>query len=94
MRSWTRSPGYHEIPLPDTSLRQSLEIDIEVAKAQSNENPVFYVQYAHARINSIFEKAKEAGVLAGEAPAVPDSIDASLYNDDEYRLIRKLCSIL
>lgn len=35
-----------------------LEIDIDVAKAQSPENPVFYVQYAHARINSIFEKAR------------------------------------
>lgn len=67
-----------------------LEIDIEVAKAQSNENPVFYVQYAHARINSIFEKAREAGVLSGEVPAIPESIEASLYNDDEYRLIKKL----
>lgn len=67
-----------------------LEIDIEVAKAQSSENPVFYVQYAHARINSIFEKAREAGAPAGEAPSIPDGIDASLYNDDEYRLIRKL----
>ncbi len=36
-----------------------LEVDIEVAKAQSSENPVYYVQYAHARINSIFEKSKQ-----------------------------------
>ncbi len=36
-----------------------LEIDIQVAKAQTAENPVYYVQYAHARINSIFEKAKQ-----------------------------------
>jgi len=34
-----------------------LEFDIEIAKRQSQENPVYYVQYAHARINSIFEKA-------------------------------------
>ncbi|HSW62862.1 MAG TPA: arginine--tRNA ligase [Dissulfurispiraceae bacterium] len=67
-----------------------LEIDIEIAKAQSNENPVFYVQYAHARINSIFEKAREAGAFTGEAPAIRDSIDFSLYNEDEYQLIKKL----
>ncbi|NTU43393.1 MAG: arginine--tRNA ligase, partial [Nitrospirales bacterium] len=42
-----------------------LEVDIEVAKAQSNENPVFYVQYAHARIKSIFEKAKSEGQGSG-----------------------------
>lgn len=36
-----------------------LEVDIEIAKAQSSENPVYYVQYAHARINSIFAKAAE-----------------------------------
>ena len=35
-----------------------LEVDIGVAKAQSSENPVYYVQYAHARINSILEKAR------------------------------------
>ncbi len=33
-----------------------LEVDIEVAKAQSSENPVYYVQYAHARICSIFNQ--------------------------------------
>lgn len=38
-----------------------LEFDLEVAKAQSSENPVFYVQYAHARINSIFINAGERG---------------------------------
>ncbi len=67
-----------------------LEIDIEVAKAQSNENPVFYVQYAHARINSIFEKAEESGVLPGDASFVPETLDPALYNEDEYRLLKKL----
>lgn len=67
-----------------------LEIDIEVAKAQSNENPVFYVQYAHARINSIFEKARETGVLSGDAPVIEESLDPGLYNEEEYRLIKKL----
>ncbi|UPT74265.1 MAG: arginine--tRNA ligase [Elusimicrobiota bacterium] len=39
-----------------------LNFDLELAKKQSSENPVFYVQYVHARINSIFKKAAEAGV--------------------------------
>lgn len=39
-----------------------LDFDLEVAKAQSNDNPVFYVQYAHARLSSIFEVAGERGI--------------------------------
>ncbi|MFQ5560660.1 MAG: arginine--tRNA ligase, partial [Nitrospinota bacterium] len=39
-----------------------LDFDIELAKSQSAENPVYYVQYAHARICSIFRQAKEKGV--------------------------------
>ena len=39
-----------------------LDFDLELAKKHSSENPVFYVQYAHARISSIFAKAVEAGI--------------------------------
>jgi arginyl-tRNA synthetase len=39
-----------------------IDFDIELAKRQSSENPVFYVQYAHARIASILRKATEAGL--------------------------------
>ncbi len=47
-----------------------IDFDIELAKRQSSENPVYYVQYAHARISSILRKAGEtglspAGTLAG-----------------------------
>jgi arginyl-tRNA synthetase len=40
----------------------AIDFDIELAKKQSNENPVFYVQYAHARIASILRKAAETGL--------------------------------
>jgi arginyl-tRNA synthetase len=40
-----------------------IDFDIELAKKQSNENPVYYVQYAHARIASILRKAAEAGLV-------------------------------
>lgn len=39
-----------------------LDFDIKLAKSKSQENPVYYVQYAHARICSIFEKAKKNGL--------------------------------
>jgi arginyl-tRNA synthetase len=38
-----------------------LEFDLDLAKRHSNENPVYYVQYANARIESIFRSAREAG---------------------------------
>lgn len=42
---------------------QHLEFDIELARSQSNDNPVFYVQYAHARICSVFRQAQERGIV-------------------------------
>ncbi|MGD0018801.1 MAG: arginine--tRNA ligase [Candidatus Limnocylindrales bacterium] len=64
-----------------------IDFDIELAKKQSNENPVYYVQYAHARIASILRKAEEAGMqppaaghgglaalLAGILPGAPEAL--------------------
>ncbi len=45
-----------------------LEFDLDLAKKTSNENPVYYVQYAHARIESIFRLAREEGVDLAEGP--------------------------
>jgi arginyl-tRNA synthetase len=42
-----------------------IDFDIELAKKQSAENPVYYVQYAHARIASILRRAAEAGLAPG-----------------------------
>ncbi|HEY1373616.1 MAG TPA: arginine--tRNA ligase [Candidatus Binatia bacterium] len=41
-----------------------LDFDLDLAKKESSENPVFYVQYAHARIASIFEQARDKGAAA------------------------------
>jgi arginyl-tRNA synthetase len=50
-----------------------LDFDLELAKKQSNENPVYYVQYAHARICSILRMAQERGYqLTAEREAVLD----------------------
>jgi len=40
---------------------QHLDFDLDLAKSESNENPVFYVQYAHARICSVFRELEEKG---------------------------------
>ena len=42
----------------------TVDLDLELARSQSSENPVYYVQYAHARIASILRKAGEAGEAA------------------------------
>ncbi|AKK02866.1 arginine--tRNA ligase [Corynebacterium epidermidicanis] len=47
-----------------SSVDSSLDIDMELWASQSNDNPVFYVQYGHARLSSIARKAAELGVLA------------------------------
>ncbi|KPK45591.1 MAG: arginine--tRNA ligase [Nitrospira bacterium SM23_35] len=64
-----------------------LEFDLEVAKTQSSENPVFYVQYAHARINSIFAHAREKGILADR---FSDADLSLLSRQEELRIIKKL----
>ena len=60
---------------PDTTL----EFDLDLAKTQSNENPVFYVQYAYARTSSLFEQAKQQGIdidnIDGFSLKLLDSVD-------------------
>jgi len=50
------------------SMSSHLNFDLELARKQSDENPVFYVQYAHARICSILNLAKEKGIALAEQP--------------------------
>ena len=56
-----------------------LDFDLEVVKQQSMDNPVYYVQYAHARICSLMLKAEERGIKAGE----PDMQRLSRLNTPE-----------
>jgi len=61
-----------------------LEFDLELAKKQSSENPVFYVQYVNARCNSIFTESKKRNDIT-------KSPDLALLNSKEERdLIKKL----
>jgi arginyl-tRNA synthetase len=45
---------------------QHLEFDLELAKARTNENPVYYVQYAHARVASVFRQLEEKSLQWNE----------------------------
>ena len=67
------------------SIDSQLDFDLTLATEKSNENPVYYIQYAHARICSIFRQLKEAGIEeAAEA-------DYTLLTDPaEIELIKKL----
>ena len=69
------------------SADSTLDFDLELAKQQSAENPVYYVQYAHARICSILRNAKEIGVEVPSAGAVDLSL---LTHETEIDLIKKL----
>ena len=64
-----------------------LDFDIDLAKEQSDENPVYYVQYAHARICSILRHAEESGATKPELEAVDFSL---LDSDEEIALLKKL----
>jgi arginyl-tRNA synthetase len=64
-----------------------LEFDLEVAKRTSSENPVYYVQYAHARISSILREAALRGV---PLPSIGD-VDLGLLSDpSEVRLAKEI----
>ena len=69
------------------SMDSHLDFDMDLAVSTSNENPVYYVQYAHARICSIFRQAEEQGVAAGD-PAAADL--AKLTTEHEFELLRKM----
>jgi len=61
-----------------------LTFDIDLARSQSNENPVYYVQYAHARICSVLRKqAEEAGASEAAAVEAAKAADLSALTLDE-----------
>ncbi|MCY9698966.1 arginine--tRNA ligase [Paenibacillus larvae] len=72
------------------SMDSHLDFDMDLAISKSNENPVFYVQYAHARICSIFRQAEEQGISmlpAGQADL------SRLTAEAEFDLLRKMAEL-
>lgn len=67
------------------SIESHLDFDLALAKRQSSENPVFYLQYAHARICSIFREAEKRGIACD-----PGNSEARLYDSAEASVLLKL----
>lgn len=69
------------------SMDSHLDFDMDLAVSTSNENPVFYVQYAHARICSIFRQAEEQGITV-----LPwqETVLSRLNTEQEFNLLRKI----
>jgi arginyl-tRNA synthetase len=60
----------------------TVDLDLELARSQSQDNPVYYVQYAHARIASILRKARADGAApAGEGEGVDEQAVAAAATD-------------
>ncbi|MGN6731484.1 MAG: arginine--tRNA ligase [Candidatus Binatia bacterium] len=64
-----------------------LDFDLDLAKRQSSDNPVFYVQYAHARVASIIEQAARNGITLEQRDSVPVE---RLALTEELGLIRRM----
>ena len=66
---------------------QHLDFDLELAKSRSNDNPVFYVQYAHARIASVLRQCADRGLTPGVGPGAAFE---SLVETESVALMRTL----
>jgi arginyl-tRNA synthetase len=75
------------------SPESTLEFDLDLAVAQTNENPVYYVQYSHARICSILAKATDQGLGVPDLAGVESDVLHLLSHPSELALIRKLLEL-
>ncbi|WP_091362484.1 arginine--tRNA ligase [Geodermatophilus telluris] len=73
--------------LARASVDQQIDLDLDLWSRQTNDNPVFYVQYAHARISSVLRNAADLGLVLGEAGDVDV---AQLTHDRENDLLRAI----
>jgi arginyl-tRNA synthetase len=73
--------------LARASIDQQIDLDLDLWSRRSNDNPVFYVQYAHARISSVLRNATELGLSLGEA----EDVDVALLGHErESDLLRAI----
>jgi arginyl-tRNA synthetase len=73
--------------LARASVDQQIDIDADLWSRQTNDNPVFYVQYAHARISSVLRNAADLGIPLGD----PESVDVTqLAHERESDLLRAI----
>ncbi len=69
---------------------QHLDFDLELAKARSNDNPVYYIQYAHARVASVLRQLKERGLEHDAAHGIASL--STLREAHELQLMKRICA--
>ena len=69
---------------------QHLDFDMELAKSRSNENPVYYIQYAHARVSSVMRQLQERGLTHDAAHGLSQL--GKLGEAQELQLIKRICA--
>ncbi len=69
---------------------QHLDFDLELATARSNDNPVYYIQYAHARVSSVMRQLEERGLRHDSAHGL--RFLSRLNEPQELQLIKRLCA--
>lgn len=69
----------------------TVEFDLDLAKAESSDNPVYYVQYAHARLCSILRQAEEQGYKSSDIPG--DANLKRLESSEERELLKKIAEL-
>jgi arginyl-tRNA synthetase len=67
-------------------IESQFDFDLEAAKAKDAENPVYYVQYAHARIHAVLRKAESEGISL----AAPEAVNTALLTSDEAAKLIKM----
>lgn len=72
------------------SYQAQLDFDLDLAKKETNENPVYYIQYAHARILSIIRKGREEGKISDEWPEYDESYPSLLNLPGEGDIAKRL----
>ena len=77
--------------LARASVDQQIDLDLDLWSRQTNDNPVFYVQYAHARISSVLRNAADLGLATSLDPPTPGDVDvAELTHERENDLLRAI----
>ncbi|MGY1608592.1 arginine--tRNA ligase [Geodermatophilus sp. SYSU D00700] len=80
--------------LARASVDQQIDLDLDLWSRQTNDNPVFYVQYAHARISSVLRNAADLGIALGEAGDVDVALLTHERENDLLRAIGEFPRVL
>jgi arginyl-tRNA synthetase len=87
-------PDAARYALARSSVDQQIDLDLDLWSRKSNDNPVFYVQYAHARIASVLRNAADLGLALGEASDVDVAELAHPRESDLLRAIGEFPRVL